>query len=631
MPSEPTDYLRVLCRPETDKDGKILNERQILNAADVFFREADQEKARHDRNFPLWYSSVSGRLWREELLRKLPLDKGKKVQTQSYYIGSNYSGWLIRRLVGWLIPRRPYYYAQAEGLEDYDLPLSLAPEPPGVEGREGFNEWISQRSDVMELILRAAWTEGKYGTPIGRALHDMATFGVGILKSYIDETTYKPMLTDVPVWNVLVDPVASSNDDAWGFIEASVVQVVHLAHLGPKVVDIKPEVDNRASYTSEDAELLNRGRREVGGAVGAGTEPSSAPSDQPSKLRNEREKLPQFSDKVLRKDFWIRDPSRKSWHHYVIAGGQLLDYSEESYLPYVDLRWLETEHYWGMGAAGVLYPIEAAIERVLSLLLNSIRLTMFPTLVYSFATFGGKKNIVALPGQSLVTAPGREGEVRWMQPPTVPPYVDQYLNFLINYGPRLIGLDGLMAAQAQGRGTPVGVVSQLAENSTVDIRAVASRINGQLETLLRHQTCQVAESNAAFFTSYAIPPGMDAEGNRLLQLAPGFFELPILGEMGERVPKRLRFAVFLEVGSVLSRAAQKEDMMWLVDKGFADADYAYEVTDTPGSHALAQRMADKAPASVKATLEAAQAAGRQHKASGPDPQHSRPVMENPSE
>lgn len=465
-----------------------------------------------------------------------------------------------------------------------------------------YSDWYQRLADDMNALLATSFIENQLDAEVFRALWDVATYGVGYIK-----TVWEPWLADglgdsvfrrVDPYNVYPDPNARNQQEMSYIIEAKLMTVNDMERSYPgsrKVVGNGMTGDHDTSPHKLDME-------------GSGT-PGSAPdvsrnlpAYDTNKVSSRGAQGMQEAPMVLVLECWIRDFKADKlengqmkvtdcWRCIVTCGNKVLldeaseDLNAHGKHPYDKLVLFDTGEWYGPCLVEFLTSPQESINRILQSIEQNIMLMGNPQLLESPRSGSRNKRLTNRPGQRIEASPT---EVAWMNPPQMQPQMAvQLLTF---YQSKIEGISGLTAMvrgfSPAGRNSS-GVMDSLQDAAFVRIRASLR----ELERAMRSACSKMCANIAEFYTEPRILSLLGPDGDRANRaLAARHFYIVDNDEEGSRVP--LRFNLLADAGSQLptSKQARSADAERLYALGAIDVLELLKAKQWPNFAVVAKRI-----------------------------------------
>ena len=511
---------------------------------------------------------------------------------------------------------------------DQDVSFSIA---PAANAHTPFATYMQKLSMDLQVLLESNWLVNKWARSVDLSLWDAAQCGSGILKAGwdggSDQGLGNAMLTRVDPWAFYPDPNATSTEDSNYFIEYRRMSFEEIQRRFPLAYE---EVEQNMMILMDGGQgpsdeqrpfLYDNGRYPIANpaAMPSGTFQNPGPSHTsgsyglPGASRQNNVLIPGVNvyECWLREN-WIEDdppdtdplsdlsqsaPSVSDrWRVVVHAAGVVLmdEYAEDLYEysrhPYGRFCYDDIGEFWGISLVTHLSGPQIAINRLLSSMQQNAEITGNPILLEPANSGMNRNAITNKPGERIQvnTGAGNNQKPEWMQPPTMPPYIQELINFWIARMENISGITGISKGQTpQGRATN-STVTSVQESGFVRIRAGLRN----LEDCLRDMGNMLAQ---LIIQNYTVPRTVAIVGSSgiktTLSLAARHFYSPYRDKDGQRLlPLKYSLLVTAGANNPTSRSARIAESDTLFAMGAIDQQAILEAHNYPNWQDIVQRM-----------------------------------------
>ncbi len=354
---------------------------------------------------------------------------------------------IVAGQVGWMTDQRPEFQYS---------PVSSRQSP--------MVEYMSVLADDLGYVTSALWNSLNFDGANEQMLWDTCTTGTGFLKTLWDPRRSKnlgdPIMRRVDPYTFLVDPSASSMEDANYFIEARIVSLQEVDRRFPGSFErlaygaSRDDIDespNRVPSWSQQ----NHNNPIV---VPPGTTPtkSSTTSTTPSMSRWLYHKGVTVYEAWLRQHEFVDGETRDFWRCVIVAGNIVLMDRRADKLwnhgqhPYDKTVLVDTGEFWGQSLVGLLASPQIELNRLLAAISQNVFLTGNPVMLDYAGSGISRGQITNRAGQRL-TATNPSMKPEWLVPPQIQNQMPRWL--MAHYTSRMENVSGLPASN-RGQALP---------------------------------------------------------------------------------------------------------------------------------------------------------------------------------
>jgi hypothetical protein len=474
-----------------------------------------------------------------------------------------------------------------------------------------------QLEAVMNSLLR---TNGWYAELV-KMLWDAAMYGPGFLKVVWDAGLAGGLgdvaLKCVSPWCLYIDPFATNLEDANWIIEVHTMTASEIERRFPQVSEEVIHDAIRFGEQSTEHQPPNQfqgqqKRSGVGLLDPVGSGPVVPPTSWGGQGGAKRHRNSVGREGVSVYECWIKENYAEEvdgpgsydtaivdqWRVVVHAGGRvLLDEIAENLFgtdshPYVRYVDVESGEFWGDPLVRDLAPCQQSLNTLLAMGQNNIVYTGNPMMATTKGSGADRSSVMNRPGQIFDVNPapgGNAPDPRWIQPPTLPQAVMEFIMFWREEMERIAGLsDSQRGAVPSGRATDKQVQSS---QEAGFIRVRSSQRN--LELTLRKAGELVANLIILYYDTPRFVAIVGQEGeNTSMKLHAQHFQAPAKGEDGKWRPTPMRFALTVNAGSAkpTSRAARVSEALTLQSRGIVDNLYVLQAFQVSHAQAVIDRQ-----------------------------------------
>jgi hypothetical protein len=480
---------------------------------------------------------------------------------------------------------------------------------PSADPNSAYYEECQKLATDLDNVYQTVWLNEEYDNEVKKMLWDALTFGLGTVKVVWDnaaaggfgDAVWKRM----DPWMLYHDPYGSNYRDMEFIIEARRESYNSLERMYPDTAYLlryhsssTDGVDERPQFNDDNAYPKAPFLGSLGGASTVWN----------AKVSNGRmyEPLPGF---VVR-EYWLKendDPpnegypglnayKRPRWRCIVICNNIILfnewaeDLWQHGQHPYEDYRFDDIGEMYGISLVDHLAYPQIYINRLLTALQQNAELVGNPIFLEPTNSGLSRIGIINRPGQRLpVNAAQAAGTnlPRWLEPPSMPPAVQDLVNFWIARIENTAGLGALQKGQAPTQRNAEGVINNIQEAAFVRIRSALAN----LQWTYRRASLKSADLIVENYTEPRLVAIVGEDGNKdALTLSGRHFYNP-----GDDQTTPLRFVLRVEAGtnqptSPQARMANAEKLAAL---GLVDDEYVLHVHHIKDAKMILQRLYEK--------------------------------------
>lgn len=490
---------------------------------------------------------------------------------------------------------------------------------PVANPAAGYFDWVSNLATELSAVLDSTWDAEDYVSQVKIVLWDSLIYGIGILKSTWDDTISSgygnAVLRRVDPWQFYPDPNCSSMDDMEYCVEVEQLSVEELyrrfdqakvnsalSHGMSDITDI--EAQNVTSSMSRSMQSSFNLGALPGGQSGRW---AYATGRQPSRFNNPGATIYTFwlrqnngevkndypdnpEQPSIRQDTHVQD----SWRCIVMCNHEILfdewaeDLWSHSQHPYSRYVFDDIGNFNGIAIVDHLAQPQEYINRLLGKLHKNADLIGDPILVESELGNTARSRIVNQPGQRLpVRGSMQTNKPQWLDPPNMPPFIMQLVQFWLSRIDNISGLSGVVKGQTPTARNAEGVIESIQEAAFVRVRASLRN----LEKTLERAATKIMDLITDNYTDARIVQivGPDGEDTAIALRARHF-----------QVPTHFngtpwKYSLKLEAGSDFptSRQARIAEAMQLFTLGAIDDEELMRWLQIPGYRQIIERKYQK--------------------------------------
>lgn len=552
----------------------------------------------------------------DDIINRLRTLYTKARQNKRYYYDNWYRNYrLINNRMGgrtnlsWApAPRDSEIYPTVASLvawmaDQHTLVTCTAAADPGSPY---YNDMQKLANDLA-TVIQTNWSALDYESQIKLVLWDAFQFNAGFFKvgwdQGLDGGQGNVTLRRVDPWAFYVDPNATSMDDSEYFVEVRRMSLNEIERRWPDKADELEDMGDAAG----SGEIEERPTRQ-------GT-PSRTPMANPGNLAGGQSRWANPSQQlgprpgVVVYEFWIKENDEDEeaegpdygerqvnyrWRVIVMASNIILmdEYADELWghgsHPYERYVWDDTGEFYGIALVDHLAYPQIYINRLLTALQQNAELVGNPVFLEGANSGLDRVGIVNKPGQRLrLNGPGAmsQNKPEWLTPPSMPPSVQQLVDFWIA---RMDNVSGLSAAVKGSTGTTnrtsSDTMSTVQEAAFVRVRAGLSN----LESSLRKCAMKMAD---LIIDNYDTPRYIATIGpsgsNSAIALRSRHFSRP--SALGA---PPFKYAILVQAGASMptSRQARMKEADQAYLWGLIDRQAWFEAHEYPNWQAVLERV-----------------------------------------
>ena len=545
----------------------------------------------------------------------------------------------------------PIISSRIAWITDQKLQFDVAPAAtPG----SAFSDHMNVLGTHLEQLLDTNWQIQGWDKEVLLAIWDSALFGAGILKavwdSGIDSGLGNAAMKRVDVWKFYPDPNATSIDDCDYMVEVKRMSYAEIERKFPSTSkqlieealmhgDAADPSMTRPDYApTSDYPMANPGNLPGSNSTVYGLPGQSRRTAADQALQNG----------VWVKEMWIRenvaetrqttDPKHgeeeeivyDQWRVIVYTGHTVLldelavnlwEHDRHPYERFVDE---ELGEFWPTPIVSHLAPCQIAIDRLLSSVQGNAELIGNPVFMDVSGSGLSRTQMMNRPGMRVEIngqAANSQTAPHWMQPPELPQFVMNTIQFWISRMENISGLSGPQKGQPTSGRAAQQTVQATQEAGFVRIRSSLRNLErtlGKIGNLVANLIVQ--NYDAPRIVAIVGDDGVDTA----IRLASQHFYMPKMID-GKVAAEPLRFSLVVKAGSSAptSRQARIAEADALFAMHAIDSQAVLQAHAWPNWQQVVQRMQAQAQAAAAAQ---AQSGG---KGSGPKGQPTGPGTGHP--
>jgi hypothetical protein len=574
----PTDSLLSNTRSALSPDSKLATDADRISALNSLFYIARDQKRNLYQNWSRNYKIIKNRLQGSNLASWLPQPRDSEVYP------------VVSSLVAWLT--------------DQDPDIGFL---PSADPNSQYYESTQRLAADLDNVYQTVWLNEEYDAEIKKMLWDALTFGLGTLKVVWDNAAAggygDAVWRRIDPWMLYHDPYAANYRDMEFIIEARRVSGNELERMYPDTYDLlryhsssSDGIDERPQFNDDNAYPK---------APFLGGLPSGAATVWNAKVSGGRmyDPLPGF----ITREFWLKENdhsanegypglnayARPRWRCIVVCNNIILfnewaeDLWQHGQHPYEDYRFDDVGEMYGIALLDHLAYPQIYINRLLTALQQNAELVGNPIFLEPTNSGLSRIGIINRPGQRLpVNAAQAAGTnlPRWLEPPSMPPSVQNLVDFWIARIENTAGLGALQKGQAPNQRNAEGVINNIQEAAFVRVRSALAN----LQWTYRRASLKAADLIVENYTEPRLIAIVGEDGNKdALSLTGRHFYNP-----GDNQTSPLRFVLRVEAGtnqptSPQARMANAEKLAAL---GLVDDEYVLHVHKIKDAKQILQRL-----------------------------------------
>lgn len=502
----------------------------------------------------------------------------------------------------------PILSAMVAWMTDQNIVIDTS---PAADPNTDFYNFFSQISNDLATLLYSNWVTLDYDAQVKLCLWDALLYGTGIFKSVwdnaIDNGYGNALLRRVDPWSFYPDPNATSMDDADHFIEV---------HRWSYEEVIRRYPDSEALLELADGGDEDFDERPTTYSEGGGspmTNPGALPT--PGTIwNNKQSRTPRSKQSHLTVyEYWIRENStwhddyddldtdtrpmaekhvEDQWRVIVVCKSQILmdelaeDLWSHKQHPYDRFVIDDLGEFYGIALVDHLAYPQIYINRLLTSLQQNAELIGNPIFIEPTNAGLGRTAIINKPGQRLRLqgSAGMQNKPDWLQPPNMPSFIMDLVQFWISRMESISGLSAIVKGATPTSRNSEGVISSIQEAAFVRIRQAL----GNLEKCLEKSGAKLADLVIDNFTDPRVMAIVGPSGEQSsIALQSRHFYGPT-----ENGAAPLKYTLQLRAGASLptSRQARVQEADKLYAMGTIDRQALLEAHQYPGITTVLKRI-----------------------------------------
>lgn len=528
---------------------------------------------------------------------------------------------------------------------DQGVSFSVA---PAATPHTPFYTLMGKLANDLQTLLETNWEVENYYEPLEVALWDAAQTGAGILKTVwdggLDQGLGNATICRVDPWSFYPDPNATNIKDSQYFIEYQRMSLDQIQRLYPLAYDAvranlsqledggagpsdtpRPFVYDSAQYPMANLSALPGGtfQAPIPGHGGGGS----------YGLPGQSRLNAVDTQGVNVYECWVReivvdDPPDTDplsdlsqdapliydrWRVVVHAAGVVLmdelaeNLWEYSRHPYERLVFDDIGEFWGIALCTHLSSAQIAINRLLSSVQQNAEMTGNPILLKPTTSGISRQAILNRPGETYdvsgVGGSNQANEPHWMQPPAVPQYVIDLIQWWIS---RMENISSISALQKGS--VPQGRATNKTVTATQDSGFVRIRNNlRHVEAALRNIGNMLAQLIIQNYTTHRTVAIVGPSGqNSALHLAARHFYAPYRDPKDNQRLLPLKYSILVTAGAnnPTSRQSRIEEADLLFAMGAIDQQAVLEAHNYPNWQQIVQRVMQQQQALAQLGMQA---------------------------
>ena len=576
----------------------------LLPELDELYVQARNKKRQYYAQWRRNYLLLNNRMWAEYRPQWMP----SPTDSEIYPIVSTLIAYMMDQGISWSIA-------------------------PAATPHTPFSSFMSKLSIDLETIVESNWEVLNYSAAVEKSLWDAAQFGSGIIKTVwdggLDSGLGNANLLRVDPYSFYPDPNATSLDDANYLIEYRRMGLDDIMRRYPLAYDEvkrnvallrdggngpadeqRPFVYDNTKYPMANPSALPGGtfQNPIPGAGGMGSYGLPGGSRQNA--------VDTMGVNVY--ECWIRenvvedppdtdplsDLSQEApliydrWRVVVHAAGVILmdelaeDLWEYSRHPYDRIVFDDIGEFWGLCLVTHLSSGQIAINRLLASVQQNAELTGNPILLDPANSGIARQAVINRPGERYQINSGAVNggaKPEWMQPPTVPQYIIDLINWWIARMENISGMGGLAkGVSPQGRNSQQ-TISSVQDSQFVRVRSGLRHLEATLRNT-GNMMCQLIIQNFTIPRTIAIlgPSGEKSA----LHLAARHFYAPYRNDRDEQKMMPLKYGLIVTAGAnnPTSRSSRIAEADTLFAMGAIDQQAVLEAHNYPNWQEIVQRV-----------------------------------------
>src|SRR5215471_5715483 len=573
-----SDSLLTSTRSALSPGSTTMSDNDRISALNTLFNIARDNKRSLYQNWSRNYKIIKNRLQGSNLASWLPQPRDSEVYP------------VISSLVAWLT--------------DQDPDIGFL---PSADPESAYYDACQSLSVDLDNVYQTVWLNEEYDNEIKKMLWDALTFGLGTIKVIWDNAAAggygDAVWRRIDPWMLYHDPYASSYKDMEYIVEARRVSYNELERMYPNTASLLRYQSSSVDGIDERPTGIDDGAYPKAPFLGG--LPSGIATVWNSRVSRGRmyDPLPSY---VVR-EFWLKENdkipnqgypgdnayARPRWRCIVVCNNTILfnewadDLWQHGQHPYEDYRFDDIGEMYGIALVDHLALPQIYINRLLTALQQNAELVGNPIFLEPTNSGLSRIGIINRPGQRLpVNAAQASGTnlPRWLEPPSMPPVVQNLVDFWIARIENTAGLGALQKGEAPNQRNAEGVINNIQEAAFVRVRSALAN----LQWTYRRASLKAADLIVENYTEPRLVAIVGDDGNKdALSLSGRHFYNP-----GDDQMTPLRFVLRVEAGtnqptSPQARMANAEKLAAL---GLVDDEYVLHVHKIKDAKQILQRL-----------------------------------------
>jgi hypothetical protein len=556
-------------RTATDQD-------RISALNSLFFIARDQKRTLY-QNWSRNYKIIKNRLQGSNLASWLPQPRDSEVYP------------VISSIVAWLT--------------DQDPDIGFL---PSADPNSQYYDNCQRLAADLDNVYQTVWLNEEYDNEIKKMLWDALVFGLGTVKIVWDNASAggygDAVWRRIDPWMLYHDPYASNYRDMEYIVEARRVSFNELERMYPDTAHLLKYQTSSSDGIDERPQFSDDGAYPKAPFLGGLSSPGTVWNSRVSGGRT-YDPLPGY----VTREFWLKENdttsnegysglnayARPRWRCIVVCNNEILfnewaeDLWQHGQHPYEDYRYDDIGEMYGIALVDHLAYPQIYINRLLTALQQNAELVGNPIFLEPTNSGLARIGIINRPGQRLpVNAAQAAGTnlPRWLEPPTMPPAVQNLVDFWIARIENTAGLGALQKGTAPNQRNAEGVINNIQEAAFVRIRSALAN----LQWTYRRASLKAADLIVENYTEPRLVAIVGEDGDKdALSLTGRHFYNP-----GDQQTTPLRFVLRVEAGtnqptSPQARMANAEKLAAL---GLVDDEYVLHVHKIKDAKQILQRL-----------------------------------------
>jgi hypothetical protein len=542
----------------------------------LFFIARDQKRTLY-QNWSRNYKIIKNRLQGSNLASWLPQPRDSEVYP------------VISSIVAWLT--------------DQDPDIGFL---PSADPNSQYYDNCQRLAADLDNVYQTVWLNEEYDNEIKKMLWDALVFGLGTVKIVWDNASAggygDAVWRRIDPWMLYHDPYASNYRDMEYIVEARRVSFNELERMYPDTAHLLKYHTSSSDGIDERPQFNDDGAYPKAPFLGGLSSPGTVWNSRVSGGRT-YDPLPGY----VTREFWLKENdtttnegypglnayARPRWRCIVVCNNEILfnewaeDLWQHGQHPYEDYRYDDIGEMYGIALVDHLAYPQIYINRLLTALQQNAELVGNPIFLEPTNSGLARIGIINRPGQRLpVNAAQAAGTnlPRWLEPPTMPPAVQNLVDFWIARIENTAGLGALQKGTAPNQRNAEGVINNIQEAAFVRIRSALAN----LQWTYRRASLKAADLIVENYTEPRLVAIVGEDGDKdALSLTGRHFYNP-----GDQQTTPLRFVLRVEAGtnqptSPQARMANAEKLAAL---GLVDDEYVLHVHKIKDAKQILQRL-----------------------------------------